>query len=163
MAAGDKAFWGDVALAVYPPIVQLVAQSGGQSLTSAAALSFGAGSEAIDTHNFHDTATNPTRITPTIPGIYRLNASVLCAANTFTKILMVFRKNGANVPPLIPFHPDAAASQDTGFQLDALVQANGTGDYFEIICQLFPSGTTTFASGGVETSVFECQYLRPLP
>lgn len=161
MAAGDKAFWSDLANAVNPPIVQLVAQSGGQSLTAAAALSFGAGSEVIDTHNFHDTTINPTRITPTIAGTYRLTASVLCAANTFTKILMVFRKNAANVPPLIPYHPDAAASQDTGFQLTTLVQANGTTDYFEIVCQLFPSGTTTSASGGVEASVFECEYRRP--
>jgi hypothetical protein len=159
MAAGDKAFWSDLANAVNPPIVKLVQQAT-QLISAAVALTFGAGSEEIDTHNFHDPATNPSRITPTVPGTYRVTATLNMQAGTYSSLLMVFRKNGANTTPLVTYRPDPA-SATAAAQLTTLLTANGTTDYFEIIVQTTPAGTTSIASGGVQASTFECEYKRP--
>jgi hypothetical protein len=159
MAAGDKAFWADLANAVNPPVVKLVQQVA-QSITAAVALTFGTGSEEIDTHNMHDPTTNPSRITVSVPGIYELSCTLNMAAAAYSSLLIVFRKNGANVTPLTPFHPDAAASQAAGVQLSAKVVAVA-GDYFEAFVQTTPTGTTAIASAGVQASVFEAKFLRP--
>jgi hypothetical protein len=161
MAAGDKAFWSDLANAVFPPLVRLVAQTT-QAIPAATAVQFGAGSEEVDTHNFHDAVTNNTRITPTVAGWYRLTATANFQAAAFSNLLIVFRKNAANVAPLMPTHPDAALSQAVGQQLVATISANGSGDFFEMVTQSTPAGTASFASGGVQTSVFECEFVRPL-
>jgi hypothetical protein len=161
MGAGDRAYWSDLANTIYPPLVRLVAQAT-QSIAAAVAVQFGTGSEEVDTHGFHDTATNNSRITPTVAGWYRLTATVNMQSAAYSQILMVFRKNAANVAPLVPFRPDAAAAAAGGVQLTATVSANGSGDYFEIVTQSTPAGTTAFASGGVQTSVFECEFIRPL-
>lgn len=159
MAAGDKAFWADIANAVNPPICKLVQQSA-QSITAAVALTFGSGSEEIDTHNMHDPATNNSRVTVSVPGIYRLTCVLNMAAAAYSSMLIVFRKNGANIAPLTPQHPDAAASQAAGVMLSALALAVA-GDYFEAIVQTTPTGTTAIASAGVQASTFEVEFRRP--
>lgn len=164
MSAGDKANWADVADAIRPPLVRLVQQAA-QSLTSgvAAAITFGAGSEEIDTHNFHDTVTNNTRITPTKAGYYRLTGQVNIVAGTaLVQILGLLRKNGANVDPLMPWRPDAASNAATCAIVTAMVSMNGTTDYVELICQQNSGGAINTNAAAGQRSVFELEYRSPL-
>lgn len=68
MPAGDRAFWSDVADAVKPPICHLVQQAGaaqtGWTTLVANAITFGAGSEVIDSDGLamHDTAALTSRL-----------------------------------------------------------------------------------------------------
>jgi len=147
---------------LFVPVGRLLQQSG-QSITnnSATALTFGSGSENIDTHNFHDTVTNNTRVTPNIPGYYRLTGSVNFPASTFSQILIVVRKNGANYTPQTIYRPDAATSGSAQVATTVTAQANGSTDFFEVfVTQTSGSTQTTGVSGGFETA-FEWHYIGP--
>jgi hypothetical protein len=160
MAAGDIIFWSDVADAIRPPITRLVQQAV-QSAANAtnAAITFGAGSEEIDTHGFHDTAVNPTRITPTKAGRYRAAGTVNMAATGAVTILAAFiGKNGASVQPFVRMKPNATASTPAS-SATAIVEMNGTTDYVELFVNQTSGGAlNTQASGGVN-SVLELEYL----
>lgn len=162
MAAGDKAFWSDIADAIRPPCVRLIQQLS-QSLTSGAnaAITFGAGSEDIDTHNYHDTAANTSRITPLKAGRYRVVGTVNMAASTTITILTAFiGKNGVAVQPFLRTKP-GAANTTCAVLVSAVVEMNGTTDYVELYGNQTTSGATavsTQASGGVN-SVLELEYI----
>lgn len=160
MAAGDIIFWSDVADAIRPPITRLVQQAV-QSCANAtnAAITFGAGSEEIDTHSFHDTAVNTTRITPTKPGRYRAVGTVNMASSGAVTILAAFiGKNGASVQPFHRAKPNATASTPAS-SASAIVEMNGTTDYVELFVNQTSGGAlNTQASGGVN-SVLELEYL----
>jgi hypothetical protein len=160
MAAGDVILWSDVADAIRPPITRLVQQAV-QSLANAtnAAITFGAGSEEIDTHSFHDTAVNTSRITPTKPGRYRAVGTVNVASSGAVTILTAFiGKNGLAVQPFARSKPGTAATT-TAAAVSAIVEMNGTTDYVELWGNQTSGGAlNTQASGGVN-SVLELEYL----
>lgn len=97
------------------------------------ALSFGA--ENLDSHGFHSTTVNPTRVTPTIAGIYRVYASLFLAGRTdYATVKLVTRKNGAELAPCASWgNLDNAVTH--GFSYTGLVVMNGTTDYVEICVQ----------------------------
>lgn len=161
MAAGDKAYWSDVANAIRPPRVRLVQQAL-QSIpnVTATALTFGAGSEDIDTHNFHDTATNPSRITPTVAGDYQVTITVSFASNTATQLYAVVGKNGTPVQPLERQTPAATAAAKT-VAAQATVSCNGTTDYLEGLGSQNSGGALNTQVGGGINSVLEAIYLGP--
>ncbi len=150
------------------PLVRLVQQAA-QSIASASdvAITFGAGSEEIDTHGFHDTSTNPSRITPTVAGYYRLDGTVWLAADT--DIISIWAnpaKNGliqaGRTRLILP--STATASTFRSWSMTARLSANGTTDYFELIAQQVqasPASLNTYVSLP-SASVFECEFLRPL-
>lgn len=150
------------------PLVRLVQQAA-QSIASATdvAITFGAGSEDVDTHGFHDTSTNTTRVTPTVPGWYRLNGTVWMAADTDVINLIVgFGRNGSQMAPKnrLVLQSTATASIPRSFNATAMLSANGTTDYFELYVaqqQAAAAALNTLASGST-SSVFEVEYLRPL-
>lgn len=149
------------------PLVRLIQQSA-QSIASSTsvALTFGSGSEDIDTHNFHDPATNTTRVTPTSTwaGYYRCTVTFhLSAAGTTTQMYACVSKNGTQQQPLVR-HKLAAVSATHAIVVVAILALNGTGDYVEAIGNQTDSGAAarnTQASGGVN-STFEVEFLRPL-
>lgn len=161
MAAGDKAFWSDLANAINPPTVRLIQQAAQSMGNSAAvAITFGAGSEDIDTHGFHDTVTNNTRITPTVAGRYELIGTVLVASGTLSQLAAVFRKNGGNIAPLMVVRPDPAAAS-SGIQVTATATANGSTDFFELIGIQTSGGALNTNLAGAQVCTFECRYTGP--
>lgn len=162
MAAGDKTFWSDVANAINPPIVRLVQQAAQAVVTATTtAVTFGVGSEDEDTHNFHDTAVNPSRVTPTVAGKYLCTATVAWASNTVTQSYTAVGKNGAIVQPLVRHKPAATAAAHS-VQATAIVSINGTGDYVEALGNHNAGVNLNTQVGGGINSTFEVIYLRPL-
>jgi hypothetical protein len=157
MAAGDKSFWSDVANAISPPQGRLVQQAAGVQTGivsgTATAVTFGAGSEDLDTNNFHDTATNNSRVTPTVAGWYRVHGAIALAGATDYTILEAFiRKNGSTgLPPAYRSTGASASAQTLVFGTSALVQCNGSTDYFEICMRI------TKTAGTIST-VFSSQF-----
>lgn len=146
------------------PLVRLIQQSA-QSIASgtATALTFGASSEDIDTNSFHDTATNTSRVTPTVAGYYEVTvtASFATGASSYTQITAAAAKNGTRAAPQDIRRPDAGTSA-TNAQTTATLTANGTTDYFEGFASQNSSGAqNTNVSAGFQ-SVLEVKFLRPL-
>jgi hypothetical protein len=160
MAAGDIIFWSDVADAIRPPVTRLVQQAV-QSCANATnvQITFGAGSEEIDTHGFHDTAVNTNRITPTKAGRYRVVGTVNMASSAAVTILAAFiGKNGLSVQPYVRAKPAATATTNAA-SASAIVELNGTTDYVELwVNQTSGGALNTQASGGVN-SALELEYL----
>ena len=149
------------------PLCRLVQQAN-QSLTdnTDTALTFGAASEEIDTHGFHDTATNTNRITPTKAGYYTLRAIlVVPAGGDYASVQMYIRKNGTlNIPSVIREGPNATSSSRS-LEVTVLNSANGSTDYFEVMAIQDNTANTarsTPSNGGSFSCVFECVFERPL-
>src|SRR3954463_2588322 len=142
VASGDPVVATDVTTiedyTIRRPIVRLI-QAAAQSVASNAdtAVTFGAGSEDIDTHGYHDTAVNTSRITPLLAGYYQLTGVVAWAGDTdIIRHDALFAKNGSVVAPRNRFVTDStatAASARMTYPVVAILTANGTTDYFELI------------------------------
>lgn len=169
---GGPTFLADLLAAVagstQKPLVRLTQQTA-QSLASNTdvALTFGASSEEIDTNGFHDTATNTSRITPTVAGYYRLTGTVTLAADTdLVSWQAAIGKNGSIFAPrgLAVLPATATASVPRSAFVSLILSANGTTDYFELFGrQLQTAATTSLTSvGSSSASVFECELLRYL-
>jgi hypothetical protein len=169
VAAGGIVYAADInngdAWSLTKPLCRLV-QSVAQSLTNnvAAALSFT--TEDIDTHGFHDNVTNNTRITPSVAGYYRITGTLMIVgAADYTLLQAGIAKNGVstNAAPHGRVQPGttSAARSVTG---SAIMSANGTTDYFEVIALQ----TNTAAAAKLTnvssqfSSVLELEGLRPL-
>lgn len=148
------------------PLVRLVQQVA-QSLphNTDTEILFASGSEEIDTHNFHSTASNTSRITPTKAGHYRFTGTVIIPANT-TLILLVatIAKNGTPVAPRVRQKASTNSNSAGSTQVSAIQACNGSGDYFELLGLQQNTGSTALnTSAGLSfSSVFEAEYLRPL-
>lgn len=114
---------------------QLRQLSPGQTIpnNTLTALTFGAGSEDFDDDNWHDTSVNPTRITPTIPGVYRARVKVVWSFNTsITACYCSLGKNGSAIDASGNHKPNSTNNVATfGGVVEALVYMNGTTDYIE--------------------------------
>lgn len=137
VAAGDPVLSSDITTledyTTSKPIGRLV-QTVAQSVTSGAAL---AGitftTEDIDTHGFHDTAVNNTRVTPTVAGYYLVTAGLAMTGRTdYTNIEISVARNGTGLASATRITP-GAINQTQVLQATALVTCNGTTDYFEAV------------------------------
>ena len=108
---------------------------------------------------YYDTNTNfaSSRFTPTVAGYYQLSASISMAADTnITAARIYFFKNGAALN--IPMTENSGTS-GTGYytvSTSALVQANGSTDYFEVYGAIDGTGTLRyfFASNPIHATAF---------
>lgn len=139
VAAGDEITASDITsledLTINGPIgrlIQTVAQTGIASNTATAATFT---TEDIDSHNFHDTGSNTSRVTPTIAGVYRVNGSIsLAGATDYTILQALIRKNGStSLPPAYRSTGVSTSAQSLVFGTTALVDCNGSTDYFEVV------------------------------
>ena len=165
MAAGDKAFWSDIADAINPPLIRLVQQAADTFVTGVAkAVTFGAGSEDIDTHGFHDTAVNNTRITPTKAGYYDFRGTIFfaSAAHNDQQIQAFIYKNGVIVAPGNRVRWNATTATQKSIEAYAMIPMNGTTDYVELQGTQNTGGNLLTQVGGGLNSVLEGKYLRPL-
>lgn len=135
---------------------------------TATALTFGSGSERHDSHNFHSTSSNPSRITPNIPGWYHLYANAILVAPGSTaqydRIDVTIYKNGAEVAPR--GRNDGVDTNNTSASNDVSnwIDADGIDDYFEAYVEF----QTTTGSGAQNTAAtasfrcfFACEFVRP--
>jgi hypothetical protein len=141
------------------PIGKLIQQAA-QAFTNGTvlALTFGSGSEDTDTHNFHDTTTNNTRVTPTISGYYRFTAYVNFSTATYTQIVVAVAKNGTRIDPQQVVRPDPASAGSSA-QISTIAFANGSTDYFEAMASQFSGGTQNSGTSVGFRSTFEWEYL----
>jgi hypothetical protein len=166
VAAGDPVYASDVNdiinATVSKPLVRLVQQAPQNFAAGAAApLTFGAGSTAIDTHNFHSETANTTRVTPTIPGYYRCTATASFASAAYSQLAAAVAKNGTRQTPQGIMRPDPAAAASTS-QTTVELSANGLTDFFEAYGIQSSSGAqNTNTSSGFQ-STLEVEFLRPL-
>lgn len=150
------------------PVVRLVQQATQNFADNVTqAVTFGAGSDDIDTNNFHDEVTNNNRITPTVAGIYEVHGVTCFGGRSDYRILDAWiRKNG--VTSLAP-----AGRRNLGAQVSAtnqtpestcLVSMNGTTDYIEMLAVQTNTGVVTVATavGTQLASVLEMKFVRPL-
>ncbi len=151
---------------IYRPLVKLVAQSA-QNLNSATltAILFGAGSEDIDTHGFHDPVSNTSRITPNVPGYYRFSGTLwLSGAVTLQHFYAGVSKNGTLQNPINRVKPNTATTAAQSAQTGLILPMNGSTDYVELIGNQTDSGAAVRATttGAGTVCVFEAEFLRPL-
>lgn len=105
-------------------------------------MAFGSGSEIIDVGGWHDESTNNTRITPTVAGVYRLTAYLDSASGGTDYIIFRALKNGAAQAGVAQYFGTNIVA-DTN--IDLIVEANGTSDYFEVQSYQTGASSTTFA------------------
>ena len=165
MAAGDPITASDYAAIKRASMSRMVCkltQAAAQSMPDnvATALTFGTGSEVVDTDNFHDMVTNNTRITPTVSGWYLFMGAVfLASATTPVSREAYFRQNGATSIP--------CSWRDVGYGISsgALIEptqifCNGTTDYVELMMRQDSAGAVNTNVSGQQSSTFECVYER---
>lgn len=167
MAAGDEITWADIDeiqdQTIRAPIgrlVQTVAQTGIASNTTTA-VTFT--TEDIDSHNYHDTGSNTARVTPLMAGTYAVNGSVsLAGAADHTIVEAFIRKNGAT--GVAPSFRLAATfgNQTLVYGTRALVECNGSSDYFEVCLRVTKTaGTVATVISSQFASVLEWSLERP--
>lgn len=148
------------------PLVRLIQQAA-QSLPnggSGTALTFGSGSEDIDTHNMHDPASNTSRITPTVAGYYRITATVWYSTAVMSdqQYQIFIGKNGSIVPPGARARHNGTTTTQRSIACTSMLSANGSTDYFEAITVQNTGGSLNTQVGGGINSVMEVEFLRPL-
>lgn len=169
-AAGENVFISDILRAIQAsserPICRCLATAG-QSIPDATLTPLQFGAEDFDTHGFHDPVTNNSRITPTVAGYYRFQATYFNGPRAdFTTVDVSFRKNGAtSIAPAERRTFSTAAtqvSQAHSVQCTALIFCNGTTDYVEAMA--FQDNAANVANitnqSARFSSVFECEFIR---
>lgn len=161
MAAGDKAFWADVANAINRPMVKMT-QAVAQSLPNATDTALSFTTEDLDTNGFHDTTTNNSRVTPTIAGWYECRGTVFFSASaSITVVAATIAQNGSVVAPRGRPKP-GTANVSTTAEVAVSLSFNGSSDYVELFGNQTSGGALNTNVGGSFASVFEVIYLRPL-
>jgi hypothetical protein len=152
--------------ALYERPLCKVVQNTTQSIAHASGVLLLFDVEVVDTHGFHSTSSNTSRITPTVPGWYEFTGTFFVPSRSggYSTLGIVVRKNGsAEIPPWIR-KTDQLDAGSKSIQVSTTEQANGTTDYFALIVEQQNSGAgavNTPASGSF-CAVFECKFLRPL-
>jgi len=117
--------------------------------------------EDIDTHGFHDTVTNNTRITPNVEGYYEFSFTYYSALQTTPADMDVCaRKNGSGTIASGTRTPGAAVA--TGVSGTTIVSMNGTTDYIEILALQNSSGAVNTNVSSRFSSHVTWKFLRPL-
>lgn len=169
-ASGDPVVAADISsLTSYTttrPLVRLVAQST-QSIANNTntAITFGVGSEDIDTHNYHDTASNTSRVTPTLAGYYECFGTIMFGARSdYTNTNAWIRKNGVSNLAGGTRNGAGTASQVYTQVAFAIVSCDGVSDYVELVGnQSNGAAAAQLTNNSTQFSCcFEVRYLRPL-
>lgn len=162
VAVGDDILAAHLNMLLNKPIVKLSQQTA-QSIPNGGAgtaVTFGAGSEEMDTHNYHDTVTNISRVTPQIAGYYECAGTYSTSASAPTAMTAVIAVNGTAIPPLIRNTP-GTSSQAKSMAVYATALLNGTTDYVELLVTQTSGGAVNSQAGGGLNSVLEVKFDRP--
>ena len=148
--------------------VTRLVQQAAQALADATdtALTFGAGSDDVDTAGWHDEVTNNTRITPTVAGYYTFTGMMwVPAAADYVSLQVNIRKNGStNLPSASRHGPNATSSSRSIQVVTDGVLMNGSTDYVEVLGNqdnTASASRNTTSSGGSTSCTFTAQFIRP--
>lgn len=166
VAAGDRVDAADITsienYTTERPLVVLV-QATVQSISDATdtAITFGTGSEEIDTHGFHSDTTNTSRVTPTVAGYYRVFGKFHIGARAdFSTITAFVFKNGG-VVTRERVGPNATALSRT-VTVTKILSLNGSTDYVELYGnQDNAANVAVSTSTGSFACTLEVEFLRP--
>jgi hypothetical protein len=136
-------------------------QSAAQALPDASFTAITLTSEEFDTHDFHSTTTNTSRVTPTVGGYYRFTGTVSFEATTTPVAVDVcIRKNGSSLVPGVT--RNIGGTTILGQQVTSMVAMNGTTDYVELAGRQDSAGADNTQVNLPITSVLEWEFVRPL-
>jgi hypothetical protein len=149
------------------PVVKLVQQAGssqtGLATATDAAITFGSGSEEIDTHNWHDVSTNNTRITIGTGwgGVYRVDIKIIMAfSTTITSINACLRKNGSNLERSGNTKPNATANVNVAATPLSTLVTLAAGDYIEAVTTFVASANQATNNSAGSTCTFQLEFVR---
>lgn len=141
--------------------VGFISQATAQTMADATYTAITFTAEDFDTHNFHSTSSNTSRVTPTIAGYYRFTGAVTFEAqSTGVGLDVHFRKNGStdvNGAVRIPGTTTIVSQQFT-----RMIAMNGSTDYVELMGRQDSAGTDNTQVSLPITSTLEWEYSRPL-
>lgn len=154
----------DAAIAGLSAVVQL-RRSSSQTLTHDTPTPISWNVSDIDTNGFHSTSVNPSRVTPTISGLYLCIVVGHFAANATGDRRVYFTLNGGLLPPVgRAINLSNAASTAT---TSRIVQCNGTTDYIEGNAYQSSGGDLAFVGNADGTNTFQSlmsvHRIAPLP
>ena len=143
------------------PIGRLVA-SGTQALADATPVAITFSTEEIDTHSFHSTSVNTSRVTPTVPGYYRITGTVFFEQmTTAVSISAHIRKNGSTALAAAGRMATSASFAQSSFTT-CIVSLDGNLDYVELLGTQDSAGADNTNQSVQFSSVLEWEYLRGL-
>lgn len=130
------------------------------------AITFGAGSEDVDTGNWHDEVTNNTRITPSQAGYCTFRAVFyIAAAADYVNLQVYIKKNGATILPASSRQGPNATSSSRSIQIViGPILMNGSTDFVEVFGNqdnTASAARSTTSSGGTASCLFEAIFERP--
>lgn len=169
MAAGDNAYWSDLANVLSPPLCKLVKQDA-QSITSgaaAAALNFGAGSEEIKTlASMHSTSTNTSRIVVPVSGYYDVRTNMAWVFNTilqYSSTVITLNGNPVSYSGNWKYTTPLPNNVSAGGQFYADYLQAAAGDYFEMRVAMVTSSAAALTTNSAEVRArFSVKFDRPL-
>jgi hypothetical protein len=180
VAAGDEVVSANITdledYTIRKPIGRLVA-SGAQTLADNTQVAIAYSAEDRDTHNFHSTVTNNSRVTPNIEGYYRVHTTFFMSSLVNGATIDVnIRTNGSN--NLAPAGRLGGAAGHTvttsgtpstigagnafSVSCTAQIEMNGSTDYFEQVARQDSNGSDDSNQSSQFSSVLEWEFLRPL-
>lgn len=138
-----------------------VTQSVAQSLADATFTAITFTTQEYDTHDFHSTSSNTSRITPTLAGYYRFTGTV-SFEGTATPVAVDahWRKNGSN--SAAGTSRVIGATTILGVQVTATIAMDGVSDYMELMGRQDSAGADNTQVNLPITSVAEWEFVRPL-
>lgn len=146
------------------PAVRLTQVAAGTTLNDSTNTAISFDGEDIDTHGFHSPSVNPTRITPTVAGVYRFYGTIMLpGAVDYLTLGACIAKNTVNQAVFTRIQPGATSAQRSVSVSDVVLTMNGTTDYCELIgFQDNTANTAKVTSFGATsfTCSFGCEYVR---
>jgi hypothetical protein len=118
--------------------------------------------EDIDTHNFHDTGVNNSRITPTVAGYYRFDyCFYIGLMTTPVGADVMIRKNGSVVNFPSGDRIVGSASLELSMSGWTYLLMNGTTDYVEVMGYQNSAGAVNTSVSGRLASFCTWELIRP--
>jgi hypothetical protein len=151
---------------VTTPLTRLVQQTSQTGLASGAtvSLTFGVGSEVIDSNNFHDTSVNNTRVTPNRPGWYRVVVKGVAEFNSAIISQNVAVLKNGSVTDRSGNHRPNTQNINSGTILESWVDCNGSTDYIEGGMSCATTGAVTWNTNAAAAtqSTLTVEWVRDL-
>lgn len=159
----DETDWTYIADRTYRRPIGRINRPTAQALADATWVAIQFTVEEYDTHGYHSTSSNTTRITPTQAGVYTfLGSGMFEAQATGTYSDVFFRKNGTDHysgGSRVPILSGTSAHGGVAF---ATIEMNGSTDYVELTLRQDSAGADNTNTTTPFIPVVEWQFVRDL-
>ncbi len=159
VAAGSL---GTAALSASIPAARVTRSgaSGAQSISDSTNTALAFTEERYDTASMHDNATNNTRLTAPVTGIYEISASIVWGPNATGRRQVFLRKNGSTT--LAIEHGVPGSGSDWG-QTITTAPSLQAGEYVEVLVFQNSTGALDVLKANESTPEFSMNWLAPGP